>query len=396
MRFLLLTAAVIFPAFAQTPARGDFVGSQACATCHRSIYDRWQKTRMANVVVDPKVHPEAVLGDFSTPNPLVTFKLDDVAFLYGSKWKQRYFSKNGDDMFVQGAQWDVAAGVWRQYYVRPGADWWVSVYPAEQNQRPTGPLCDGCHSVNYNIQTKQPTEWNVGCEKCHGPGGAHVRTPTRATIVNAARLDFVRANDVCIQCHSQGKPLANPIQGKYYDWPVGYQPGDRLSDFWRLEEFKLGTESFTHFADGSAHKNRMQGNDFVQSVMYSKGVRCTSCHDVHGTGNSADLIRPASTVCTTCHNPQSPNGPRGSTEQHTHHAASNAGSQCVSCHLPSIAQTINTVNVRSHTFRFLSPTLTESNAVPNACTGCHKDKTVEWAQEELRKWPEFSPWRVAP
>ena len=27
-----------------------------------------------------------------------------------------------------------------------------------------------------------------------------------------------------------------------------------------------------HFADGTAHKNRMQGNDFVQSLMYRRGV----------------------------------------------------------------------------------------------------------------------------
>ena len=32
-------------------------------------------------------HPEAVLGDFAKPNALVTFSMDDVALLYGSKWK---------------------------------------------------------------------------------------------------------------------------------------------------------------------------------------------------------------------------------------------------------------------------------------------------------------------
>ena len=41
---------------------------------------------MANVVRDPKVHPEAVLGDFSKPDPNVNFTLDDVAFVYGSRW----------------------------------------------------------------------------------------------------------------------------------------------------------------------------------------------------------------------------------------------------------------------------------------------------------------------
>ena len=37
----------------------------------------------------------------------------------------------------------------------------------------------------------------------------------------------------------------------------------------------------------------MQGNDFVQSVMYTRGVTCSSCHDVHGTRHNADLIKPA-------------------------------------------------------------------------------------------------------
>jgi hypothetical protein len=39
---------------------------------------------MANVLVDPSESPEIVLGDFSVPNPLVTFSIDDVAFTYGS------------------------------------------------------------------------------------------------------------------------------------------------------------------------------------------------------------------------------------------------------------------------------------------------------------------------
>src|SRR5437016_3795513 len=116
-------------------------------------------------------------------------------------------------------------------------------------------------------------------------GAAHVQRPSRSNIVNPARLDYVQASDTCIQCHSQGRPLKNPIEGKYYDWPVGYRVGLHLSDFWQLEEHTLGQTTFTHFADGTAHKNRMQGNDFVQSVMYRRGITCFTCHDVHGTGN---------------------------------------------------------------------------------------------------------------
>jgi predicted CXXCH cytochrome family protein len=378
---------------ASTPA---YVGSPACQRCHAPTYERWSKTRMANVVRDPKQHPDAVLPDFSKPDPLLTFTLDSVAFVYGSKWKQRYFTRVGNDYFPLPAQWDVTHKIWRPYFVQPNTDWWVPHYPADNLKRPTGPLCDGCHSVNYDVKTHAVTEWNVGCERCHGPGGEHVRQPSARNIVNPAKLDFVRANDTCIQCHSQGQPLANPIESQYFDWPVGFHQGGSLKDYWQLEEHKLGETTFTHFADGTAHKNRMQGNDFVQSLMYRRGVTCFSCHDVHGTSNNADLIKPARTLCLTCHSPGSPNGPRAaSLDQHTHHAPGSAGSDCVACHMPKIEQTIADINVRSHTFEFITPTATDLLKVPNPCTSCHSDKTTGWAREALRGWGQLSPWRVA-
>ena len=379
-----------------TPNGRTYVGSLACKQCHSAVYERWSKTRMANVVTDPKQHPEVVIPDFSKPDPLLTFKLSDVAFVYGTKWKQRYFTKVGNDYFPLGAQWDITHKQWRPYLVAPNTDWWVPHYGPTNGERPTGPLCDGCHSVNYNIQTKTVTEWNVGCERCHGPGSEHVRRPAATTIVNPAKLDFVHANDTCIQCHSQGQPLANPIQGQYYDWPVGFHQGGNLQDFWRLEEHKLGETSFTHFPDGTAHKNRMQGNDFVQSVMYRRGVTCFSCHDVHGTGNNADLIKPVGDVCLTCHGPSSPNGPHSPTlEAHTHHTPGTPGAECVACHMPKIEQEIGDVNVRSHTFAFIAPDMTDQYKIPNSCTAtCHSDKNTGWARDTLKSWANVSPWRV--
>ena len=46
-----------------------YVGSAACESCHQEIYDRWRKTRMANVVRDPRDHPDAIIPDFSKPDP---------------------------------------------------------------------------------------------------------------------------------------------------------------------------------------------------------------------------------------------------------------------------------------------------------------------------------------
>ena len=391
---VLISVSVSTKLLSQVPVR-TYVGSTVCADCHPSVYQRWSKTRMANVVTDPHVRPQVIIPDLSKSDPLLTFKLDDIAFVYGTKWKQRYFTKVGNDYFPLPAQWDVTHRVWRPYSVAPNTDWWVPFYPPENMKRPTGPLCDGCHSVNYDVKTKTVTEWNVGCERCHGPGSEHAANPSRANIVNPARLDFVHATDTCIQCHSQGQPLSNPINGQYYDWPVGFHQGLNLLDFWRLEEHKLGETNFMHFADGTAHKNRMQGNDFVQSLMYRRGVTCFSCHDVHGTENNADLIKPAAEICLTCHGPSSPNGPHAANiEAHTHHRAGSTGSDCVSCHMPKIEFTIADVNVRSHTFGFITPEMTDQYKIPNPCTSCHTDRTTEWARETLKGWAGVSPWRV--
>ncbi len=376
-----------------------YVGSKACASCHQDQYARWSKTRMANVVTDPSVHPEMVVADFKTPNPLVTFSLKDVAFVYGSGWKQRFFHKAGSTYVPFPAQWDITNKKWLAYHVPDSGDWWATHYPdprGDNSGRPTGPLCDGCHSVNYNIETQTPTEWNVGCEMCHGAGSEHAAKPTRTNILNPARMNYVQASDTCIQCHSQGQPLTNPIAGQYYDWPVGFHVGLRLSEFWKLEPHQLGELSFTHFPDGTAHKNRMQGNDFVQSLMYTRGVTCFSCHDPHGTNNPALLRKPADQICLTCHTAGGPNGPRTvSIEAHTHHLAGSPGSQCASCHMPLIEQTVANVNVASHTFHFITPAQSETQKIPNSCVLCHKDKTNAWALEKLKGWDERSPWRMA-
>jgi predicted CXXCH cytochrome family protein len=398
-----------------TPSSRKFVGSAACKSCHAAAFEGWRQTRMANVIRDPKAHPDAVLGDFSHPDPVRSFTLDQVAFVYGSRWKQRYFEKRGRDYFPLPAQWDIQHRKWLPYHVADGTDWWTQYYGKANSDRPTGPTCDGCHSVNYNLATREVTEWNVGCEKCHGPGSEHVAHPTVKNIVNPERLDWVRGNDVCMQCHTQGRPVSLPVQilgqessgpadphaaATYPDWPVGYLPGDRLANFWHLEDAKLGTQDFYYFPDGSAHKNRMQGNDFVQSNMYHRELRCFDCHQVHSNQNPSNLIVTGNQLCLNCHTRENPAGLKGTVSEHTHHPESSSGSQCTACHMPNIAQTLSNkqdgdVFVSSHTFRFLSPTLTETSGIPNPCMGCHKDKTNAWAAAQLRSWTSTSPWRVA-
>jgi predicted CXXCH cytochrome family protein len=380
---------------ASTAKTAHYVGSQACEKCHAQIYEHWKKTPMANIVRDPREHPDAIIPNLATNN-VAKFTKDQVAFVYGSIWKQRYFTKIGDDYFPLPVQWEFNNHKWSKYFAGDKADWWAKFYPPDNMKRPTGPTCDGCHSVGYDIHTNQVAEWNVGCERCHGAGSEHAAHPLRDNVINPAHMDYVAASDTCIQCHSQGRPLTSPIEGKYYDWPVGYQVGLRLQDFWKLEDHTLAETNFYYFADGTAHKNRMQGNDFMQSVMYRRGITCFDCHDVHGTNNYAQLREPADKLCLECHGPLSPNGPRTATiEEHTHHKDGSAGSQCVACHMPAI-ETEGPPNtmVHAHTFRFITPAMTDKYKIPNPCTSCHKDKSTGWATNELSKWPERSPWRL--
>jgi hypothetical protein len=97
---------------------------------------------MANIVRDPHEHPDAIIPDLKT-NDVAKFTADQVAFVYGSLWKQRYFTKVGDDYCPLPVQWDIG-NKWMKYHVPDtGADWWAAYYPSDNMQRPTGPTCDG-------------------------------------------------------------------------------------------------------------------------------------------------------------------------------------------------------------------------------------------------------------
>ena len=130
----------------------------------------------------------------------------------------------GDDYAPLPAQWDVTHRQWRAYGVTGATE---------------RPLCDGCHSVNYDLNRKTVTEWNVGCERCHGPASDHVARPTRATSSTRPDSTPVASVDVCVQCHSEGHPH-DAVEGHDVHWPVGFKVGLRLPDFWRLDGTRWG------------------------------------------------------------------------------------------------------------------------------------------------------------
>src|SRR5260370_35897536 len=102
--------------------------------------------------------------------------------------------------------------VWRAYFVPNDADWRAPLYPPDNSKRPTSALGDGCHSVNFNIRDHSVTEWNVGCERRHGPGSEHVGQQPRTNIQNPPPMAYVQATDTAIKRTPQWRPLTDPIQ----------------------------------------------------------------------------------------------------------------------------------------------------------------------------------------
>jgi len=63
--------------------------------------------------------------------------------------------------------------------------------------------------------------------------------------------------------------------------------------------------------------------------------------------------------------------------------------------MPKIEQTIANINVRAHTFNFITPATTDTLKSPNACVGCHAKEPPDFIANVLKTWPNVSQWRMA-
>ncbi len=374
------------PQSSLAPMAGNYVGSQRCLHCHQEHYHGWKSTLHSKMEQSVIMNgpDQTIVADFSSDEPILTFKLDDVDMVVGSRFKQRYAKKIGDDFYMLPAQWNVETKQWVNY--QPKNDWWAaeSIYPPEWDKRPTSRLCEGCHTTGFDVETKEPAERNIACESCHGPGSLHGESGKG--IVNPAKLSHERANMVCFQCHMSGRPPNGGFDT--YAWPVGYRPGEDLKEYWVYAK-PTGKNAYEMWSDGYAHKNRVQGNAFIQSKMYRKGLRCFTCHDSHGSRYTAFTVKSGrnNSLCLSCHGENTPQAVfDDSISEHTHHEADGPGSACIECHMPKTGKNAAKWDARDHSFRFVSPLLTISFGTPNGCNNCHTDKTAEWAFEELVKW----------
>lgn len=364
--------------------QSQYIGSARCAECHPDHYQSW-KSSAHNKMIRPPIPSgpdRTVMADFSKPDPNRPFELKDVRWVIGHRWKQRFIGLVNGQEVVFPAQWSIRDKKWQPYTAK--SDWWHPFH-ADWKTRSNFNLCAGCHSTGADVYAHNWTELNIACESCHGPGRAHSNKPAIENIVNPARLSVERSLDVCLSCHLAGRPP----HGNDYAWPVGYQPGKNLADFWRGFTPIEGRQSAEFWRNGTAHKNRVQGNTFVQSVMHDRGLQCTNCHDSHGSRNRSMTVKSAETnaLCLGCHGPGRRFGPKvASISEHTHHPQTSPGSQCIGCHMPRTGENAVDFESRNHTFAFVPPKVSLDGKTPNSCNICHPDRPTKWAIDEVAKW----------
>ena len=382
----------------ESQKKADFVGSKKCQTCHTEQYDSWKKSMHSKMIQNIKLDSSVVVADFSKLPKNADFTLKESVYTIGSKFKQRYMIPakiNGKNDFRLGNyQWNVQTHQWQAF--KPYKYWYHDAYPPDNKSFPTSNTCDGCHFTGY-MSTGKRVEPSIACESCHGPGSHHV-LDERNPIYKASNADAIRTNEVCLQCHlrNRDKRLDNNISMKDLwmeakDYPSGYEAGRPLIDYKKPAPFRMGVETKEFWANGTAKKNRTQGNEYIHDAMYKHGITCINCHNPHKLTNTAQKNE-GNGACMKCHSFGSILGPhQNSLEAHTHHKKDSKGSLCIECHMPKTGRHTgkSPLTVRSHRFAFTSPIETQKYKMPketNACYACHNDKTLDMLQKDLKKW----------
>jgi tetratricopeptide (TPR) repeat protein len=173
----------------------------------------------------------------------------------------------------------------------------------------------------------------IDCQRCHGPGMAHVRAArtsgaslqqVRALILNPAHLSNDRQMEVCEQCHLETTSHLLPDRIRHYDRePFDYKAGQPLSDFnaYFNRDPQYGRTDNFEIVDAPYRLRQSQ------CYLKSQGaLTCETCHDPHDLHKGPQAASYYANICMRCHGASLPQ------EIALHrHPASN---DCVSCHMP--------------------------------------------------------------
>jgi tetratricopeptide (TPR) repeat protein len=344
---------------------GEYVDARVCAACHRQIADDYRQTGMARSFV--RSSAANTIEDYSRQNTY-DHALSDTHYAMirrGGEFYQRRWQigLDGSETNVEELRVDYILGSGnhaRSYLHRTAAgtlielplgwypdpkpgNWAMS--PGSDNDHPrtrrfVAYKCIACHNGIPRIPEENQAPGSnpvylgdlpegIDCQRCHGPGGNHVRTAgsagakvadIRASIVNPARLSPRLAMEVCMQCHLETTSGRIPaVIQRFNQGPFSFVPGESL------EKFAI----FFDHASGTGHDGKFEAVSSVYRLRQSKcftesagALTCQTCHNPHRVPRGDEAVKHYSAVCRTCHATLASSG--------NHVAASD----CISCHMP--------------------------------------------------------------
>jgi len=343
----------------------QFVGSDKCQTCHQAEFASWKNTWHSKMVRTAKDGLLKDAGDNwakdskGNAGPTKTnisgapAKMEDVVYVVGSRWKQRFLVPNpasGGHQFLD-KQWNTIHKQWEPYGQK---NTWEG-------------QCSTCHATGYKVMAVNDkgavTKWamseqNIGCEACHGPGSGHAVAGDKRQIFNPKNASLAESSKVCGYCHirvenyqyrtPEGNPsefLPHPQIGQSYkagsdDWTtwypdklllVGIQADDPISKNYPNTDLNNAfflDEAAQKSGFFEARKHHEQYQEHLQSAHHKKNVAgCVTCHTPHSTKAQPKPVAAADS-CKGCHG-----------------AATDLDKT-----MPGLASTAQNLFVRAHTF----------------------------------------------
>ena len=320
-----------------------YIDPAICASCHAEIAKTYRETGMGRSFYRPG--PAA----FPSHSPFY-HKASDRYYEFSSRNGKFYLSRHqigyaGQDTNRIEKQVDyvVGSGNHARTYLHRNSEGQLTELPVswysesggylamspgydnphqEDFRRPAPDDCLFCHN-GYPGKT---TAAGIDCQRCHGPGSAHVEAASsgsakperiRAAIVNPARLDRDLQLDDCMQCHLETTSLRLPNAIRNYDRaPFSYRPGEPLTDYEQFFDHAPDTGFDDRFEVAHQAYRLRKSACFLGSRM-----TCTTCHDPHRALGGEAAVAHYVSVCRNCHAAAHSSGmPPG-------------GRNCLECHM---------------------------------------------------------------
>jgi len=349
------------PSAVKPPVSSDYVDSGVCAGCHQQIAQSYSATGMGQSF--SRITPEKSFAEFNgakVENQVsglnyTMLQHDGKLFERRSQIGFRGIESNTAEKqadYVIGSGNHARTFLHRDpqgrlvelpvsWYAEVGGYWAMSPgfdhRDQEDFRRAISAECMFCHNAypdsasRFNPAGIDPPAFpkslpeGIDCQRCHGPGRAHVKAAIsgadvdhiRAAIVNPARLDRDRQLEVCMQCHLETSSSHMPNEIRSFDRGVfSYRPGQPLGDY-KMYFDPLSNRSNDRFEIAHAAYRLRKSACFQKSEM-----TCLTCHDPHvsyrGPGSTERYVA----VCEKCH------------QQVKHAIALPQKSTCLDCHMP--------------------------------------------------------------